>query len=387
MSAAAKITAWLVSEGRMLGRAEALIEGYVAQLRAAGVNPSRINIAQRVANPLLAAWGVVWTPAGTTHYEVPHEVVHSSANIGGPFDYVRTHKRSLHKSLVNLDPDSDHSAYLDQAEAGGVDFFAMPLQYGDGSVQGVTFVTQDPEGFSQEDLSLLEGTCQGLAAALEPVAMRASTASLLKSYLGAGPAQAVRDGSIKRGEHRALEAVVMFSDLRGFTRKTETWSEPRLLAALDGYFDCVVRAVQAEQGDVLKFMGDGILSIFPIEEASQRAARCAAAVSAAQQVLAGMEKLNETRHSESEDPLALGLGLNRGEVTYGNIGSPDRLDFTVLGSVVNVASRVEGLCKTLDQPVLATGSVAEHCPDLFSDVGNQAIRGVSEPLQLFALRS
>ena len=215
--------------------------------------------------------------------------------------------------------------------------------------------------------------------------MRKSTASLLRTYLGSRPAAAVVEGSIRRGEHTALDAVVMFTDLRGFTQKSETWSEAALLNALNGYFDVMVHAVEAKGGDVLKFMGDGILSIFPIGE-ERKSITCRDAIEAARAALVAMNRLNEERVKADEEALSVGIGIHRGTVTYGNIGSPNRLDFTVLGSAVNVASRVQDLCKSVGEPVLATGAIAEYWPTDFVAKGSHAVRGVSELIDVFALK-
>ncbi|MCP5000085.1 MAG: adenylate/guanylate cyclase domain-containing protein [Hyphomicrobiales bacterium] len=385
MSASNDINAWLIDEGRRLGEAKAIVDGYSARLVRAGVPLSRANIAQRFANPLLVAWGIVRTPKETTKYEVARSTLDTTSYIGGPFEYVMTKRKPLHKSLTGLNRETEHSAYVELADGGGTDLYAHLLHYGDGSAHGGTFVSNDPDGFQERHLELIHETRHGLASAMEPVAMRSSTASLLQTYLGNGPALAVREGTIQRGEHAALEAVVMFGDLRGFTKKTETWSEAALLAALNGYFDVVVQAVEANGGDVLKFMGDGILSIFPIDEANSRENCCRNAANAPQTAIASLNVLNVERQDGGEETLAMGMGINLGPVTYGNIGSPDRLDFTVLGSAVNVASRVQDLCKTVGEPVLATEQVALCIPDSFSLQGSHSVRGVAEPIEVFAL--
>lgn len=386
MPAIETINAWLMDEGRRLGDGVAIVEGYCTRLVGAGVPLSRANIAQRLANPLLTAWGMVWTPEETAPYDVPRVVLGSDRYIGGPFHYVRAYRKPLHKSLRGLDPDTEHPAYLDLAGKGGTDIFANLLEYGDGTEQGCTYVSDAPDGFAPEHIAMIHETRHGLACALEPVAMRRSLESLLQTYLGNGPARAVREGTIQRGEHTDLEAVVMFSDLRGFTAKSETWEAAALLAALDSYFDVVVQAVEAHGGEVLKFMGDGILSIFPIGAEGTAGQRCRDAIDATRSGLAAMDDLNGERESRGEETLAIGIGINRGMVTYGNIGSPDRLDFTVLGPAVNVASRIQDLCKVLGEPALATAAVASCWPDDFTSRGSHGVHGVAEPVEVHALK-
>ena len=325
---------WMMTTGRCCGDPDKVVSYFCQALTAAGVPLWRVNIGQRFANPLLVAWGVVWTPAGSESYDVPHVQLLTDSYVGSSFEYILENQRPLHKSLRDLDPDTDHVSYLEFAAAGGTDYYATLLDYGDGSQHGCTFATQDPEGFSPAQLGLIEAAKAGLSCALEPVTMRKSSQSLLRTYLGSGPSDAVWNGTIQRGEHTTLEAVVMFSDLRGFTALSDTASETDVLDTLNGYFDAVVNAVEDNGGDVLKFMGDGVLSIFAVDDPDSRTDRHKQAVRAAVDALAAIATLNDTRTRSGKPALDIGIGLNAGEVSYGNIGSPGRLDFTVLGSAV-----------------------------------------------------
>jgi adenylate cyclase len=202
-----------------------------------------------------------------------------------------------------------------------------------------------------------------LAAALEPTAMRRSSASLLRTFLGDGPAAAVLAGAIRRGDRRHIEAGILFSDLRGFTTMSERLGEADLFAALDRYFEAVVEAVRSEGGDVLKFLGDGVLAIFPVETAGSRGAAAAAT---------------------DGTPLAFTAALHVGQVVYGNIGSPDRLDFTVLGPAVNLVSRLEGLAKQLNRPLLCSAAFAHALDAPLASLGHFPLKGVAEPQEVFA---
>ena len=195
----------------------------------------------------------------------------------------------------------------------------------------------------------------------------------------------VWNGTIRRGERKTLEAVVVFSDLRGFTALSENSPEEDILDALDGYFELVVQSVEENGGDVLKFMGDGILSVFVIRDKNERNHMCRQAAFAARSVLERLAFLNQTRIGAGQPPLDLGIGINAGQVSYGNIGSPGRLDFTVLGSAVNTASRIEGLTKTVGNRVLVTAVVAGAAPDLFIERGRYKVRGLNDPIEIFGL--
>jgi len=384
MTTAERINAWMLNEGRLLGDGICIVEHYARLLRESGVPLQRANIAQLLANPLLAAWGVIWTSDETTQYDVERSTLEMPAYIGGPFEYVLVNKTTLHKSLTDLNVEKEHGAYIDLAAAGGTDLYANLLEYGDGSIQGCTYVTDNQYGFSDEHISLIENTRHGLACALEPVAMRRSTESLLRTYIGNGPASAVVDGSIRRGEHTTIDAVVMFSDLRGFTEKTEKWAKSDLFEALNSYFDAVVDAVEKSGGDVLKFMGDGILSVFPIKNQSTKST-CEAAIDAARTAISSMNTINDERLKAGEQPLSMGIGIHLGSVTYGNIGSPSRLDFTVVGSAVNIASRVQDLCKRVGEPILITSEIFKHQSSGFVSQGAYNIRGVIKPIEVFAV--
>jgi len=385
MTSSDMIIEWLISEARMLGRGDLIVEGYSKRLVEAGVPLMRANIAARFSNPLLVAWGVIWTPESSTEYDVTHAMLDTDAYVGSPFHTVLTQGRPFHKSLLNLDQDKEHVSYLEFAANGATDLYANFLEFGDGSRNGSTYITNHPDGFQPEHLELIQSTRFGLASALEPVTMRKSTESLLRTYIGQGPATAVSEGTIMRGEHAKLDAVVMFSDLRGFTAKSEQWDETSLLLALNEYFEVVVQAVVERGGDVLKFMGDGILSIFPINEDKEIAVQCDKAIEAAIAAQKELHKLNEIRASDHKEVLQMGIGLNVGSVTYGNIGSPDRLDFTVLGSAVNIASRIQDLCKTLGEPVLVSKQIASYAADTCVSKGSHAVRGLSEDIEIFAL--
>jgi len=309
----------------------------------------------------------------------------TNSYIGSGFEYIFLNQRPLHKSLRNLNPEIEHLSYLEFAGAGGTDYYATLLDYGDGSQHGCTFTSQSIDGFSPHHLEMIEAAKPGLASALEPMTMRKSSKSLLRTYLGDGPCEAVWNGNIQRGERTTLEAVVLFSDLRGFTALSDSSSESEVFDALDSYFDVVVKSVEEMGGDVLKFMGDGILSIFPIRAPADRPLQCQQAAFAAKAVLAGLAALNDKRVKAGKMPLDIGIGINVGQVSYGNFGSPGRLDFTVLGGAVNIASRIEGLTKIIGHRVLATKAIAETNPELFAACGSHEVRSIAHPIALFNL--
>jgi adenylate cyclase len=380
----AAIAGWLIADARLCPDPVAIIGGFCARLIDQGVPLWRLRAGQALANPLASAWGVIWTRdgAGTHEYRVPRATLSTGAYHGSPFQHVVERRATFRRRLVGLDPARDHAVLHEMAAAGGTDYLAVPLEYGDGSVQGLSLVSDGPEGFADSHLALIERLRQPLAAALEPTAMRRSSASLLRTFLGDGPADAVLAGAFRRGDRRHIEAAILFCDLRGFTTLSERLGEADLFAALDRYFEAVVEAVRSEGGDVLKFLGDGILAIFPVEAAGGRAA-CGAALRAVEQ--AG-ERLAGALAGDGS-PLAFVATLHVGQVVYGNIGSPDRLDFTVLGPAVNLVSRLEGLAKQLDQPLLCSAAFAGALDVPVTSLGSFPLKGVAQPQEVFVPQS
>ncbi|HZA66752.1 MAG TPA: adenylate/guanylate cyclase domain-containing protein [Geminicoccaceae bacterium] len=377
----AEISRWLIAEARLSLAPLELIDRFCRELVELSVPLWRLRAGQRLANPLASAWGVIWTRdgSGTHEYVVARTTLSTGAYFGSPFQYVVERRQTFRRRLIDLDPERDHEVLHEMAAAGGTDYLAVPLEYGDGSVQGMSLVSDGADGFAERHLELIERLRQPLAAALEPTAMRRSSASLLRTFLGDGPADAVLAGAIRRGDRRHIEAAILFCDLRGFTALSERLSEAALFGALDRYFEAVVEAVRAEGGDVLKFLGDGILAIFPVEAAGGRAAACHAALRAvdhAGERLAGAIATDDT-------PLAFTATLHVGQVVYGNIGSPDRLDFTVLGPAVNLVSRLEGLAKELGRPLLCSAAFADALGIPLAALGRFPLKGVAEPEAVF----
>jgi adenylate cyclase len=391
--AIAAMASWLIGEARLRCAPLELIDGFCRRLLELGVPLWRLRAGQAIANPLASAWGVVWTRdgAGTHEYTVPRTMLATGAYHGSPFQHIIRTRQSFRRRLLHLDPERDHQVLHEMAAAGGTDYLALPLEYGDGSVQGLSLVADGAAGFADRHLLVIEALRQPLAAALEPTAMRRSSASLLRTYLGDGPAEAVLKGAIKRGDRRRIEAAILFSDLRGFTSLSERLAEAALFEALDRYFEAVVEAVRVEGGDVLKFLGDGILAIFPVETAGSRPAACQAAVRAIERAAQHLAEAHLADAHLAEAPPALGTALaftavlHVGEVVYGNIGSPDRLDFTVLGPAVNLVSRLEGLAKQLGRAGLCSAAFAQALEAPTLAVGRFALKGVALEQEVFAL--
>ena len=258
-------------------------------------------------------------------------------------------------------------------EEGYFQYEALPLHFSDGSYKALTLATQSNDGFSSVQMELIKATLPALALVFEGFVARNAAKTLMETYVGKRAGLRVLDGEIARGDGSHIDAVIWFSDLRGFTSLAQKHDEAQILDLLNDYFGRVTDAVENQSGEVLKFIGDSLLAIFAHDgELSSAVAR---AESAAFEVLAG----NRISHDYS-----FGIGLHPGKVFYGNIGGGTRLDFTVIGDAVNVASRIESLCPTLGQSLLASDEFVRNSKQSWIPMGRQTLKGVTEPIEVYA---
>jgi class 3 adenylate cyclase len=260
----------------------------------------------------------------------------------------------------------------------------LSLRFSEGGCHSLALTSDRPDGFDRGERARLRRTAALLASPLEIVVTRQTAAILLATYLGARSGARVLAGAIQRGDGETIHAVLWYSDLRGFTVLSDTLPRDRLIALLNAHFERLAAPIKAFGGEVLKLMGDGLLAIFPTEpDGAARA--CDRALRAARGARAGMAVLNDERMAAGESPLVFGLALHLGDVMYGNIGAPDRLDFTVIGPAVNFVSRLEALCKKLDRPVLISAAFARACSESLAPLGSYALPGITPPAEVFTL--
>jgi len=281
------------------------------------------------------------------------------------------------------------SSLPDWATAGMTDYIAMITRFAAAGVIGEldcvysAWATSATDGFSEDEIGALQRIVPSLALAIKSVALVRMTGTLLETYLGRGAGQRVLSGRIVRGIAEQIPAAVWFSDLQGFTRITDTTPE-QVIPLLNDYFDAIVSAIHEHGGDVVKLIGDGTLAIFTAQD---RAQACSEALSSAIAARRNVAELNRRREVEGKPVTDIYIGLHVGEVFYGNVGSRERLDFTVIGPAVNEASRIAAMCRSVDQPVLVSAGFA-GVGDIgrrLVSVGRYALRGVSHPQELFTL--
>jgi adenylate cyclase len=237
---------------------------------------------------------------------------------------------------------------------------------------------------TEGESDLLREVARFAAAPLAALVMRSTLAALLETYLGRRSAAQVLNGRLRRQTGETIRAVLLYGDLRSFTELSEMVAPEMVVAALDAWFDRIAGAVHAFGGEVLKFIGDGVLAIFPIGERSPSVA-CDAAFGAVSAARAGMARLNEERARQGLPQLSFGMALHLGEMLWGNIGTADRLDFTAIGPAVNLVGRLEGLCRPLGRSVLASDAVAAETATALIPLGEHVLRGIAAPCAVFAL--
>jgi adenylate cyclase len=296
--------------------------------------------------------------------------------------------RESGETLLRLTPAADarYDIIREVHAEGATDYLALIHRFAPAGSLGEmdccysSFMTDRPGGFTDAEVDLIRRLKPHLALGVKSVALRRVASTLVETYLGRDAGRRVLEGQIERGVADWIEAVLWFSDLRDFTRIADGCEPHAVIDLLNDYADAVVSSIHAHGGDVLKLMGDGVLAVFTAE------GRCRAALDAAAEARVRVAELSDRRAEAGQPTTGLYLGLHLGEVFYGNIGSTERLDFTVVGPAVNEVSRIAALCRSLDQPVLLSSAFAAAVGEgPLVGVGRYALRGVKRPQELFTL--
>jgi len=380
---------WLVREAWEAATSEELAGRFARRLVEGGVPLWRMNLLVGTLNPLLMGTAYIWRrDKGEVDVRtLRHDRSNTPAFLNSPLVHIYRGLGGIRRRLDIADPRLDYPILKDLKEEGATDYVAMPLHFSDGQINVITLTSDRPGGFTTSDLGKIYEVLPVLSRFLEVQALRRTTRSLLDTYLGRHTGDLVLNGKIRRGDGENIPAVIFYCDLRDSTVLAEKLPREAYLTLLNDFLDSAAGAVLAQGGEVLKFIGDAVLAIFPVESCSiQTAKACKAALDATADVIQRVEKLNAERAEGGEEPLRFALALHLGEVTYGNVGAAQRLDFTVIGPAANEAARVAELCKELGHPVLATESMAQFLSDGLQTVGTHSLRGVSKPLELFALK-
>jgi adenylate cyclase len=269
---------------------------------------------------------------------------------------------------------------------GATDIIAFPVKALTRRALAVAWATDRPGGFTPAMLDALARMTRPIARVIDAHALQRLAINMLNTYVGRDAGERVLQGTIRRGAAESISAAIWLSDLRGSTQLAETLPGRDFIALLNDHFDCLVPAIERQGGEVLKYMGDGVLAIFPLSEARARQDACRSALAAHEDARAATATLNASRAAAGQEPLRFGLALHIGEVLYGNIGASNRLDFTAIGPAVNLVARLGALAGELGRDVLVSAEFAALCPDRVEPLGMRALRGLSKPVELFGVK-
>ena len=379
---------WLVGNGCKAPSSEALVESLVRCLIEAGMPVSRLRILIRTLHPQLFAMAYSWNEdtGEVTVWRAPHAMVLSEQYQESPFAAIVNGEGGVRRRLDGPDPKLDYPVLEDLRAEGATDYVAMPMRFSDGQINIISMSSRAPGGFTVGDLGRLYEILPLLGRLLEVQALKMNASTLLGTYLGRNTGRRVLDGLVKRGDGETLHALIWFSDLRNSTPMSDTLSSDAYLATLNAFFDCMVGSIVENGGEVLKFIGDAVLAIFPIADPdSGNPEAFGQALAAVRGARGRIQELNRGRGDRKLPAIEFGIGLHRGDVTYGNVGSTDRLDFTVIGAPANETARIQDLCKVLDTPVLISARLAERFTGELVSLGRHALRGVGTTLELWTL--
>ena len=372
---------WLQSEAIQYKDTGRFLEKFADLLLQAEVDLFRMTTGVHIIHPQIDASSSLWQkgkPVTERRWKMDRQILQNS-----PMAVV--YGGRVFRARLDGPPQAGEFPILTELRAEGVtDYLGLPLPFSDGSWKAMTFSTCAAGGFSDEQFAVLRSLEPSLARILEIQTLHRTTLTLLNTYVGPIAGGRVLDGAIKRGMCDAIRAVIWFCDLRDFTHLSDKLPAVELVNFLNDYFGAMTDAVGHHGGEVLKFIGDALLAIFPLVDGNDTLV-ADGAMAGAQEAATAIDALNEKRRAAGQPEIRFGLALHVGEVLYGNIGGDSRLDFTVIGKAVNVASRIEALTKSLGQKILCSGEFADLCSTKGKLLGVYPLRGVDGSLPVHSV--
>jgi len=370
-------------------RDERFIDNIFAELciriRRAGVPVKRTTLHFLIQHPQWLGARMLWVD-GMRDAEidlVDYEVRETSAYIGSPGNEIMEGATEIREKLEGDRSQGRKHALYDELRAQGLtEYVAWPLLHTLGKKHFLTFSTDTPGGFGDADIAALKKVLPVLALVSEIRIKNRMARTLLETYVGAHAGDLILAGATRRGSGTTVRAAILICDMRDFTGISDNWPRDDVIDLLNDYFDAMSEPIVRRGGEILKFMGDGLLAIFPLSDPQA----CANLLYAVTEARRAIDALNERDSGSGRAPLNYGVGVHVGDVMYGNIGSRSRLDFTVIGPAVNMASRLETLTKQTGRKVLLSRAFADLVANDFQleRVGEYPVRGFKDPIELFA---
>lgn len=376
---------WLMTGTRDERFIDVIFAQLCNRLESAGVPVARATLHLLTRNPQWLGARLTWR-RGLQSAEivtVGYDVTNSAKYANSPFRAIANGAQEIRVRLDGPAPPTINRDLYEELRAEGLtDYVAWPLDHTLGKRHLATFASAAPGGFSAQEIALLAGLLPALALVSEIRLKNRLARTLLETYVGPHASEQILDGATTRGSGATLGAAILFSDLRGFTELSNAKPRDAVIDLLNGYFDALAQPIEKNGGEILKFMGDGLLAVFPLRNPTA----CADLMRAVAEAQAAMAALNQRHHLAGRAPLGFGIGVHLGDVMYGNIGSRNRLDFTVIGPAVNIASRLESLTKEVKRPVLFSKAFVDLAGGAcgLEEVGSYALKGLAEPITVFA---
>ncbi len=389
---------WALSEAWEASTSRELTARLIRQLNEFGMQITRVNIVLQTLHPMIVAISYRWNSGDdeVTRFDAPNEIRDSGQLDASPFAVVFSGMGGVRRWIGTDGTDDDFPVLADLRAAGVTDYVALPMRFSNGQINAVTLATDSPEGFKTEHLGWLHEVLPALSRYYEVHANRRTASTLMQTFLGRNTGQRVLDGLIRRGDGEDIHAVIWFSDLRNSTPIAEELGRDAFLDYLNRFFDCMAGAIIDNEGEVLRFIGDAVMAIFPIADQSDKNCRegsCPArdatmrAVDSAREATRRIQQANAVCETEGLPCIGFGIGMHVGHVTYGNIGTEDRLEFTVIGSAANEAARIENISKEVGRNVIVSQEFHDtYGGDDLESLGTHALRGVSEPRTIYTLK-
>ncbi len=373
---------WLMNETRDQRFVDNIFAELCERIQRSGIPLKRATLHILIHHPQWLGARFMWADGmhDASIDRIGYDVRERSEYIGSPANELFEGATEVREHLER--PGRKHGVYDDMRAKGLTDYIAWPLHHTLGKSHMVTFATDRPGGFDADDIAGLLKLLPALALVSEIRVKNRLARTLLETYVGAHAGEMILAGATRRGSGATVRAAIMICDLRDFTKISDNWPRDDVIDLLNGYFDAISEPVVRHGGEILKFMGDGLLAIFPLDQPGA----CANLLRAVAEARQAMVALNEANGKIGREPLRYGVGVHVGDVMYGNIGSRSRLDFTVIGPAVNMASRIETLTKQVGKPVLLSRAFADSVKGDFDleRVGEYPVRGFNDPIELFA---
>jgi len=381
------VVEWLCDGARSAPEAAQVLAELCDRLLACGIPLWRVAVFVRTLHPNVLGRRFMWRAGAEVEtLTAPFEIAETAEFRNDALTHVCRIGITLHRRLEDPDCPTDFPLLVDLKTEGVSDYLGTPLFFTDGSIHVATWATRRPGGFSDAQIAGLEAVLAPLARVAEVRALRREATNLLDTYVGHKTGERILHGRIRRGDTESVHAAIWLSDMRGFTMSADRLPLQVLIDLLNRYFDCQVPPILEAGGEVLKFMGDGLLAIFPIATETDAGSVCRRAFSAALDARQRISTMTAPAGYAGGNAVRFGLALHVGQVLYGNIGGGNRLDFTCIGPAVTLAARLEKLAGKLGRAIVASRDFGLHCPGGLLPIGEFQLAGFSSAQAVFGIQ-